>query len=275
MNTKINKLLELSGSSILKDLLPVIKECVLILPSDTHILKSHLGGLPHVTSGFEWPKRDSGKPLSLLAELFLSELPDISSAYQLPKTGVLQVWFDMDELPCDEADGGFIRWIEDASEVVLLNNAPDNAQVFPDTSLRFEVRLSLLDTSHAFEYLGGEENGLDWDKFCNEIEYLNGLIAQIAVGKSVPLKSDGQISSEAYGYPFYVAENHQVFGHMKTIQDEPFNLDEKLILQIIADWGENRPGFEFADGGMLWWFMSAENIKERRFDKAWYLWSCN
>lgn len=58
---------------------------------------SWLGGLPRLPDGIEWPVNpDSGMALHHLAQIDLSEMPPISALHQLPNTGMLWFFADID-----------------------------------------------------------------------------------------------------------------------------------------------------------------------------------
>jgi uncharacterized protein YwqG len=67
--------------------------------------KSKFGGKPHLPEDFQWPHYEgesydrviADRPLSFLAEIYLSELPDCDAKNLLPKRGVLSFFYEFEQ----------------------------------------------------------------------------------------------------------------------------------------------------------------------------------
>ena len=58
-------------------------------------VNSHLGGLPALPSGYDWPRTNGGTPLHFLAQIDCAELPQVE--LRLPRDGVLFFFARIDE----------------------------------------------------------------------------------------------------------------------------------------------------------------------------------
>ncbi len=59
-------------------------------------VRSKLGGLPDLPSGFAWP-RWRGQPLAFVAQLDLSAMPHIDALSEMPTEGMLYVFYDPEQ----------------------------------------------------------------------------------------------------------------------------------------------------------------------------------
>lgn len=279
--TLIDRYLEIiSGDSAAAALAPTLKECAVMLRSSEFTeARSHLGGMPHLPAGMEWPTRNDGTPLALLLEVFLDEVPNFVGREDLPAAGVLQAWYDSEGLPYDAEDGALVLYHADADSLIFVEDEPDGT-VHNHCPVRFQPRVSVMSSYHlAVLDITDAPAGSDDDE--NDRHYafherLSHTAVEMAVGQPLPRAEDGSLAEAAYDSSTFAAYvPHQLMGHMATIQDENYDPEFQLLFQIDSDDGdEDCPGWSWGDAGILWFHIKPEDLKARRFDRVSYQWSC-
>jgi uncharacterized protein YwqG len=215
---------------------------------------SRLGGSPDVPLGFEWPTR-SGRALTFLTQLALADV----RAPALPATGWLLFFYDAELQPWgfDPADDGCAPVIHVDVARDQLTRCPhpevaDDAGPFARCAVELTASLDL----------AGPEDSL-------------------LVDAGIPLTDD-----EANAYDAQVngdpSPYHHLIGHPQLIQgDMRRELDDvagggapwHLLLQLDSD--EDGPGWMWGDLGRLYFWIRADDLAARRFDRVWLILQCS
>lgn len=248
MTKKIEALIEKYGlTHIEEDLLAHVFQCIKVVPSQAAELpigSSKMGGLPDVSSAFEYPTYN-GYPLSFIAQFNLADIQKTGMKNDLPERGMLYFfYFD------DENREGFHEvygnesmrdgWRVLYDEAENLHEAKGIDEKYPQCRLTFEVVQKLPE-------LFIEDEG-DSDRFLQLLE---------------------ELMPDQY-------DNHQIFGEPFSIQTEVFEEMQEhvgahhseitLLFQVDSD--EVNCNMAWGDMGMLYFCIANEDIKTRRFDKA-------
>lgn len=238
---------------------------------DVHpsIFESKLGGLPYLETDQTIPTNKEGKPLCLLAQIVLEELPEIS--INLPKEGMLQFWIESNDLYGLDFDGdtsGYcVRYIKEIDTTIK----PDKVQqrYLSDQFLKefpFEGEFGITFTSEKQKfplYLEGTEYDIveKWNERYPE-SIING------VDELGDIYDDALDASMGTG--------HKISGYPFFTQYDPRNTEDNydvLLLQIDSDRIEGRY-IDWGDAGVANFFISKENLDRRDFSDVLYNWDC-
>lgn len=296
MNTKMDVLNLIEESKIgnkqefLESILPSIRLIATPTDLDSEDLgTSRMGGLPDLPSHMEWPswsvpdsKRDrfemldieasSKRLLNFIAQINLADIAPFEAAKDLPQTGLLYFFYDIEACTWgfDPLDAGSARVIYFDGQFSELRRAN------PDTELSYALTPAKLAFEEIWTINDTLERGHSKDE---EFEECQSLIEKI-----------NDID------PF-----HHLFGNPQTIQDAmevecqlvtngiylgsgdgyrspeaelllPGAADWLLLLQVDTD--EDNLDCMWGDCGRIYFWIRKQDLKERRFDRAWLILQC-
>lgn len=232
-------------------------------------LSSKIGGKPDLPHNFEWFRNSSGTPLACLLQLNLSEVPIYENDDFLPKSGILYLFYDIENHPWDSDDdeNGFAVYYYNGD---LNELCPTD---FPE------------ETDSDCAYAGCV------DENCIVDEYRINFISK----KDLPDYEDFTLLSEDGDYiEDYEDERDAVLGYdsleysdgyfklggySNCIQNgvsEEFDDDYVQLFQLCSlagDYMDGR-GFMFGDGGKLYFYIDRKDLAECRFDKVRFVLQC-
>ena len=259
----VQRLLELRGDDRAAALiLASAVECAVMLHDGTDSTQqSHLGGVAHEpVDGTSMS--DSG--LSLLAEIFLSEVPHFRGRQALPNDGLLQVWADEKNLRRSR----IVYHPGDVALQVVLA-----APVFRNVPIRFQTRISIMDHDGLLRLGVDDVSGLTHDDFYDYVKKLHVSGIEMVTGTRIRTYESGYPTSEASAHSTFAVDGaHQLFGHPTTIQEETWPPDQRLLLQIASDL--EGPEWMWGDDGILWFHITEEALINRCFNETTCSWSC-
>ncbi|MBC1456786.1 YwqG family protein [Listeria newyorkensis] len=226
---------------------------------------SKAGGRGYVPKSMEYPRNRDGGPLSLLAQINFSEMPDLED---FPKTGLLAFYIDyFDDLTGLDFDdqtsqNGFrVLYFETLGEASYSAEEQDtffasvDEEFYPIVDgvfrLRAEVtkQVALKDSYDFKQAYGGEFYDL-MDAWTDEDE-----------DKADALFELDSSSSQLGGYPFFTQEDPRL-GDEKTHHDT-------LLFQL--DSGDD---IMWGDMGVGNFFIHREDLKRKDFSNVMYNWDC-
>ena len=213
---------------------------------------SKFRGLPHLPFTVPYPTEPNGKPLLLLAQINLRELPPNDF---LPKDGLLQFY-----MPAH--DWGYLEYarvLYVSAEQLQTEIRTDYSFLLPshyeDSPIKCEHQLTF--AKHT-EY-GGLVDCLFKMKF-NELdgyEYNEELS-----------KANRKVFEE-----FFSGDGHKIGGYATFTQQDPRENDSSgkdvQLLQIDID-----EEIMFGDSGVAHFFIDEHALKEGRFEEAYFYWDC-
>ncbi|SNY71227.1 YwqG family protein [Stenotrophomonas sp. CC120223-11] len=245
---------------------------------------SRTGGGPDVPEGFVWPSH-RGRSLDFLLQINLADLQGMPIALDLPQTGVLSFFYDMDEQPWGyepEHRSGHRVFLFDAGAVVKRLPAADEDFALSPTALTVHPGLRL---PHPFsvegEHVGDllKAQGVPWSD-SDEESYFE-LVAAVAAhhaGSGHPLHVIGGHPHNVQGDMPLEAQlvTHGLSLGDGTAYDDPRRLaleqgrDQwQLMLQFDSDddamWG---------DSGMLYFWILRQDLAARDFSGTWMALQC-
>ncbi len=225
---------------------------------------SRLAGVPDLPADFTWPVHGA-EPMTLLAQLDLSEVAPHAPADTLPSEGWLLVFWAVDSegwgYSPESAETFAVLYIEGSREELTRTPSPAAlpqwAQTFSSCSITFEPGVSLPDW-HDLRY----PKTLDLEQ---HLEAMYELWLRVT-GLELP------------GGTF-----HHLLGHPQLVQGDPRTQaakhrggkpgDWNLLLQLETD--EAGPGWMWGDVGTVFVYLRDEDLQERRFDQAWLVMQCH
>ena len=237
---------------------------------------SKIGGLPNLPAGLEWPKW-KGVPLAFLAQIDLRESPESRPIENLPPSGQLYFFYDLEQTTWgfDPADRGSWR--------VLYSNDPPSRK--PSTvpaglsadGVYYERRVSFRGIRSMPDVLRFEP---DYRRIPDDVFDTVGEL------KTAPF--EGRPQHQIAGYPTPVQDdamelecqlvsNGLYCGDPSGYQDprvaalKPGAHEWKLLLQLDTD---DDAGMMWGDGGMLYFWIRGSDLAERDFSNVWMILQC-
>ncbi|MDH1275802.1 YwqG family protein [Stenotrophomonas maltophilia] len=266
----------------------LLRPCLAFAPAATDppmLGASRKGGGPDVPEGFAWPVH-RGRALDFLLQINLADLADAPSGLDLPSTGVLSFFYDMDEQPWGyepEHRTGHRVFLFNADELVRRLPAADEAFALVPSALVFHpgLRLPQLESAEGAR-VGGwmTEQGLGWDERCEDAYFeLVDAVAAHHAGRAKPL--------------------HAVGGHAHSIQGD-MQLEAQLVTHGLScgdgtaysdprrpAWEQDRGQWQlllqldsadndamWGDSGMLYFWIRRQDLAARDLSQTWMALQC-
>lgn len=203
-------------------------------------------GTPYLPKGMEYPKDKENKPMVLWAQINFADVPVLDN---YPNQGILQFfvsaeWFDMDDYKVVFHDTISEEFQTDFS--FLIEEMYEESPIYREHKLNF---------SKEIEY--GSSEDFRFDMNFNNQDYWD---FQETLTKDQTKIIDGT-GHKIGGYAYFTQAD---------IRD--YNKDLKqdvLLLQIDTD-----DEIMFGDSGVANFFINPEDLKNKRFEKAWFNWDC-
>lgn len=222
--------------------------------SRSHLLDSKFGGIPYWPSNMKWPTFKN-EPMIAIAQLNLDKLPRLPD---FPTTGLLQFFVHRDLVDYDECTVIYHRSTKNA-----MTNVPISTFTYQDED--FPIR----NVSYLSGRLDTDHYDVNLDKYEEEfLRYLKKFSDGEYDYKSIPM----DMHSYIYDHVKTANSSHKMNGFMFSVQDGSFDRNtEVLLLQIDSD---DRADILWGDMGNAQFFITKQDLKAKRFNKAWFYWSC-
>lgn len=214
------------------------------------IFDSKFLGTPYLPKGMEYPKDKENKPMVLWAQINLVDTPALDG---YPNQGILQFfvsseWFDMDDYK--------VVFHSDITEEIQTDFSFLTEDLYEESPIYCEHKL---DFNKEIEY--GSSEDLRFSMRFNDKDYWD---FQETLTKDQAEELNKIIDGTGHkigGYAYFTQAD---------VRD--YNKDLKqdlLLLQIDTD-----EEIMFGDSGVANFFINPEDLKNRRFEKAWFNWDC-
>ncbi|MCD0477340.1 DUF1963 domain-containing protein [Chryseobacterium sp. LC2016-29] len=214
------------------------------------IFESKFLGKPYLPKDMEYPKDKENKPMVLWAQINFADFPVLEG---YPNQGILQFfvspeWFDMDDYKVVFHDNISEEFKTDFS--FLTEEAYEESPIYREHKLDFSKEIEY-GSSADFRFDMNFNNQDFWNfqetLTDNEKEEVNGII-------------DGT-GHKIGGYAYFTQAD---------VRDYNQNLKQDLLLlQIDTD-----DEIMFGDSGVANFFINPEDLKNKKFEKAWFNWDC-
>lgn len=252
---------------------------------------TRFGGQPDVPSDFVWPTYEGknyddilkARPLAFLLQINCEELTQYDTEHLLPDHGLLSFFYEMDSQPWgfDPKDKGCARvyWFEDTSSL-----SPTD---FPaDLEDDYKFSIIQIDLSSKASYPSWEDfpnvstDREDDDAFTTAWEQLTGESPEEWAERSQLLGWPDVIQNSMFEECDLVTRGYYLGnGWVKIPKDVRKQVEEtardRWMLLLQLDTVECKD-FElmFGDCGHIYFYITKEDLKERRFDRTWLILQC-
>ena len=282
---KLDKIL----AKVDEKILPVGTVRLIPKRTETNVFDSKLGGVPYFPKGMEYPTVregvDEGKPLRLLAQLNLGELPKLGG---FPTEGMLQFFIFPDDIygadfdaPCDQ-NGFRVIYHETVTDDITTLLSEDEIPKIDEDAFPFEGEFRLF--AEEAVTVGAGRADFRFDKAVAEAynELFGGDVTGMWDSKSG--KGICQVDPPLYEAIYSRSiEKTRMGGFPFFTQEDPRGYKEELrghtVLLFQSD-SENGGSGEWddeicwGDMGVANFFITPEALAKRDFSNVLYTWDC-
>lgn len=234
------------------------------------LTQSKVGGVGYFPKEETYPIGASGKPLSLLAQLNFSELPEMKG---YPTEGLLAFYIDEhDDLigldldkPKNQA-GYRVYYFENLAKA---NFSREELASFPTPEYKIvngeyavaciKKQMPVLGESYEFEQAYGQD-------FYDFFEGLYGDDVDEKIDEVFDLLTEELGDAHVGGYPSFTQTDPRFYHENLQADVLLFQLDSVQSEDVEVMWG---------DFGIGNFFIHPEDLKNKHFHKAWYNWDCH
>ncbi|MGH1415124.1 MAG: DUF1963 domain-containing protein [Pelagimonas sp.] len=225
--------------------------------------RNWFGGGPLLPSHMPWPRTDIHRqPMHFWAQI---DCATLNGPHDLPNSGLLLFFFDLDEFGPDQRHNGAGKVIFVAqSDIPLMERQPpsDMPQFLHapgEQTSKFDTRVTtnkFAAEPHMFAWYDMQNVDLNWDLLSNENELSAGEIAT-EVTQANRKETIATAAPETYG-------QHALLGPEQEITNPTYG--EGVRLMCLGS--DDEMDWQFADDGVVEFWMSHADLREHRFDRA-------
>lgn len=242
--------------------------------SGRNLPMSKLGGNPNLPGRFEWPM-NGNRPLDFLLQLNLEDLRSMEMARLLPRTGVLSFFYDLETQPwgLEISDRAAFRVVHFPETTTFIERPPAREGFgLDERSLDFFPRISVPHLrSRAGDLLELRSQMLDWEldryaQFASDYERRQGPFTDTNhhfLGHPETIQNDMQLQAQLVTHEFGDGSDR---GDPKRAELETGAAEWVLLLQLDSDSSAN---LQWGDGGMLYFWIPRQDLRDRRFENVW------
>lgn len=254
------------------------RSCLRLIPGEAtqKPFSSRIGGLPDLPEPGLWPKY-KGKSQAFIAQVNLGELPREGLDLPLPANGMLYFFYD-----AEQSTWGFDPKDKGSWAVIYVDNLPDRPVEigYPDdlveqaryesVSVSPEVTESIPDTSVIFEgmSLTEEQEYQAIDVYSQFVEG-HGPLHQL-LGYAAPIQNPMEIECQLVSHGIYLGDGDG-YESPRAKELAAYASQWRLLLQVDSD--ENA-GMMWGDAGRLYFWITEDDLRNRRFENTWMILQC-
>jgi uncharacterized protein YwqG len=242
----------------------------------TSTVVTRLGGRPLLEPDEEWPEY-LDTPLSFLALVDLAELRDLTAGTGLPRSGLLNFFYETDEQAWgfDPADRGSWRVLAADPTTAELRVEPDGTPRFPEIPLagRRIATLPGWEEDVSAQIMGTPDGRVD-DRHVVLSEQLD---AMAPAGPRHRLsgwpdleQAPWQLECQLASHGLYVG-TPEGYGDPRAVALKPGADDWVMLVQIDSD---DDAGWMWGDVGKLYFAIRRQDLAAAAFDRTWMVLQC-
>lgn len=272
-----------------------IREAVLSLKRQSIVMEtaegspapdqSKIGGKPFLPADFVWPTftdkaENTTRPLSFLCQIKLSDVKEFDTEGLLPNKGILSFFYECESFRWgfDPEDRGCARiFYFESTESFVSHSLPiDIAEEYtvPEIAVKFQTKASFPDYEELYLH---SDIGCDWEQYDEIIEDIGGNTADChkLLGYADVIQNEMLTDCERISRGYYCGDPE---AYEKISENDEASIQESardwtLLLQLSTI---EKDGFElmWGDCGMLYFYVRKQDLKEKRFENAWFSLQC-
>lgn len=240
------------------------------------LVRSKLGGLPDLPSGFKWPHWKN-KPLAFLAQIDLAEVPHAEGLLELPASGMLYFFYDQNRSTWgfDPKDVGSWRVMHEPKSATLTRAKPPAGlradSVFDEKRLRPRIIKSYPSLERLGQFLGAVPDAA-YDALDARLAKIYGAQAQHQIGgypvavQNDDMEIEAQMTSNGINLPEADERDPRIDKLM------PGAANWRLLLQLDTD---DEAGMMWGDMGKLYFWIEQEALAKGDFSRVWMVLQCH
>ena len=245
---------------------------------DVEIGLSKIGGLPDLSTSFEWPQWNN-KHLSFVCQINLSDLPRMNFLNVLPQEGLLSFFytFEQDAWGFSPEHKGGWRIIFSLSETLSRHGLPNDLAAkngkYSSCRISFQHSITIPNAESIymkdFELKNFDKNYIN---FCEEFDtmYSKENIIHRLLGHPDPVQGAMEVECQ-------LASNGIYCGNPDGYKDPGAPAlrsgarDWRLLLQIDSD---EKASMMWGDVGRIYYWIRKDDLAARNFNNAWFDLQC-
>lgn len=247
---------------------------------------SKLGCDPYLPNDFVWPTNKT-QPLDVVLQVNLAEVVEFDVNKQLPDSGLLTFFYDLEELPWgfDPKDSdGFKVHYSPPELPVYQRQAPESEFRLPERRLSFRSSQSVpMVGSRAYERLTkmvnfSSDEADKFFEFSDQLAMLNSSYERKywggmhrLLGHSNNVQGDMQLEAQLVSNGLY-AGDPSGYQDPRAAELEPNADDWILLLQVDSD---ESIDMMWGDAGSIYYWIKKESLAKRDFSDAWMILQCS
>jgi uncharacterized protein YwqG len=237
---------------------------------------SKIGGLPTLPDPLLWPKHQE-KSLSFIAQINLQELPGNLPKEILPQKGMLYFFYD-----AKQATWGYDPKDKGSWRVIYAENLPEGVQVvsspadipeearFKEKLVQLQDDFSLPEPSEALNNASLSDEQEDavyeiYDQFKERRSPWHQLL-----GHADPIQGDMKLECQLVSHGLYCGDGTG-YNDPKAKVLAPGAAQWRLLLQIDT---EEDLGMMWGDSGRLYFWITEDDLRNKRFENVWMISQC-
>ncbi len=255
---------------------------------------TRFGGVPDVPSDFEWPyytgeglsgNEIKPRPLSFLAQFNLEQLAPLDTEHLLPEKGILSFFYETESQTWgyDPKDKGSARvyWFENASELSPADFPDDMPKDlrFPMLKITAESKPSY--PSYEDFGVSRDSGPIKWVERWDEFDALRKSIVgeepdviHKLLGWADPIQGNMTQECELVSRGYYLGNGWDNVSPRDRQETIDFSVRDWLPLFQLDSVCDGDFELSFGDSGRIYYYIKRDDLKNRRFEKAWLVLQC-
>jgi len=237
--------------------------------------RSKFGGDPFLPANFLWPS-SKDRELDFLLQVDLSEIASLDSENQLPKSGLLTFFYDVENQPWgfDPADADAHRVVYFADQPFTRRNAPSSCVISPEFNLIFNPWTTFPDPDSWAVTQFQNKNHWNKEEIRQYRHYYYDLLEQDdkimkshhwLLGNSMNVQNDMQLEAQLVSNGLYCGDSTG-YNDPRRKELEPGAADWQLLMQLDSD---ETADVMWGDVGILYFWIRKNDLANLDFSKTW------
>jgi len=237
---------------------------------------SKIGGLPNLPDPTLWPKHQE-KSLSFIAQINLQELPGNLPKEILPQKGMLYFFYD-----AEQATWGYDPKDKGSWRVLYAENLPEGVQAvscpadipeearFTEKLVQLQDDFSIPATAEILSDFCLSDTQVDevceiYDQFTERRNPWHQLL-----GHADPIQGEMKLECQLVSHGLYCGDGTG-YNDPKAKELAPGAAQWRLLLQVDSD---EPLGMMWGDAGRLYFWITEDDLRNKRFENVWMISQC-